>query len=57
MRPQPPKPPRVLFILSLQNGRPMLGGRGTAADAMIRLAGGANAADAIEGYKPMTTKG
>jgi iron complex transport system substrate-binding protein len=57
MRPQTPKPPRVLFILSLQNGRPMVGGRGTAADAMIRLAGGANAADAIDGYKPMTDEG
>jgi iron complex transport system substrate-binding protein len=57
MRPQTPKPPRVLFVLSLQNGRPMVGGRGTAADAMIRLAGGANAADAIDGYKPMTDEG
>ena len=57
MRPQTPKPPRVLFILSLQNGRPMVGGRGTAADAMIRLAGGANAAEDIEGYKPMTDEG
>jgi iron complex transport system substrate-binding protein len=57
MRPQTPKPPRVLFILSLQNGRPIVGGCGTAADAMIRLAGGANAADAIEGYKPMTDEG
>jgi iron complex transport system substrate-binding protein len=57
MRPQTTKPPRVLFILSLQNGRPMVGGRGTAADAIIRLAGGANAADAIDGYKPMTDEG
>jgi iron complex transport system substrate-binding protein len=57
MRPQTPKSPRVLFILSLQNGRPMVGGHGTAAGAMIRLAGGANAADAIEGYKPMTDEG
>jgi iron complex transport system substrate-binding protein len=57
MRPRTAKPPRVLFILSLQNGRPMVGGRGTAADAMIGLAGGANAADAIEGYKPMTDEG
>jgi iron complex transport system substrate-binding protein len=57
MRPQTPKPPRVLFILSLQNGRPMVGGRGTAADSIIHLAGGANAADAIEGYKPMTDEG
>src|ERR1700678_899375 len=45
MRPQTAKLPRVLFILSLQNGRPMVGGRGTAADAIIRLAGGANEAD------------
>jgi iron complex transport system substrate-binding protein len=57
MRPRTPKPPRVLFILSLQNGRPMVGGRGTAADAIIGLAGGVNAADAIEGYKPMTDEG
>jgi iron complex transport system substrate-binding protein len=57
MRPQTPKPPRVLFILSLQNGRPMVGGRGTAADAIIRLAGAANAAETIDGYKPMTDEG
>ncbi len=57
MRPRTPKAPRVLFILSLQNGRPMVGGHGTAADAIIRLAGGANAADAIDGYKPMTDEG
>jgi iron complex transport system substrate-binding protein len=57
MRPQTPRPPRVLFILSLQNGRPMVGGRRTAADAIIGLAGGVNAADAIEGYKPMTDEG
>jgi iron complex transport system substrate-binding protein len=57
MRPQTPRPPRVLFLLSLQNGRPMVGGRGTAADSIIRLAGGANAADAIDGYKPMTDEG
>jgi iron complex transport system substrate-binding protein len=57
MRPQTPRPPRVLFLLSLQNGRPMVGGRRTAADSIIRLAGGANAAEAIDGYKPMTDEG
>jgi iron complex transport system substrate-binding protein len=57
MRPRASEPPRVLFILSLQNGRPMVGGRGTAADAIIRLAGGINAADAIDGFKPMTDEG
>lgn len=48
------KPKRVLFVLALQNGRPMVGGANSAADAMIRLAGGINAATAVEGYKPMT---
>ncbi len=48
------KPKRVLFVLALQNGRPMVGGQNSAADAIIKLAGGINAANAIEGYKPMT---
>ncbi|QEL24692.1 ABC transporter substrate-binding protein [Bosea sp. F3-2] len=45
---------RVLFLLSLQNGRALVGGRNSSADAIISLAGGINVADAIEGYKPMT---
>lgn len=45
---------RVLFLLSLQNGRALVGGRNSSADAIIALAGGVNVADAIEGYKPMT---
>lgn len=52
LRPAGGKPVRVLFVLSLQNGRVLAGGRGTAADSMITLAGGMNAA-AVEGYKPM----
>lgn len=48
------KPVRVLFVLSLQNGRSMVGGRETAADGIIRLAGGVNAAADVSGYKPMT---
>lgn len=44
---------RVLFVLSLQNGRTMVGGRNSTADAIIKLAGGVNVADAIEGFKPM----
>lgn len=44
---------RVLFVLSLQNGRPMVAGRGTAADAIIALAGGINAAGTLDGYKPV----
>lgn len=49
-----PKPRRVLFVLSLQNGRVMVGGRNSSADAIIRHAGGVNVADSIEGYKTMT---
>jgi len=48
------KPLRVLFVLSLQNGRAMVGGRDTSADAVIKLAGAVNAAAAIEGFKPIT---
>lgn len=54
MRAKISKPARVLFVLSLQNGRPMVGGRGSAADAIIKLAGAVNAAGGVEGYKPMT---
>lgn len=45
---------RVLFVLSLQNGRAMVGGRGSSADAIIGYAGAINAADRVEGYKPLT---
>ncbi len=47
-------PRRVLFILSLQGGRVMAGGAGTAAEGIITLAGGVNAATGFDGYKPMT---
>ncbi len=45
---------RILIALSVQNDRLLVGGRGTAAQEMITLAGGLNAADALEGYKPMS---
>jgi iron complex transport system substrate-binding protein len=48
------RPKRVLFVLALREGRPMVGGRNSGADAIIRLAGAVNAADAVEGYKPMS---
>jgi len=48
------KKKRILFLLSLQNGRALVGGRNSSADGIIALAGGVNVADAIEGYKPMT---
>ena len=46
--------PRVLFVLTLTNGRPLVAGHGTAADAMIGLAGGTNVATGFDGYKAMT---
>ena len=45
------KPARVLFLLSFMNGRPMVAGRATAADGIIRLAGAVNAVTEFEGYK------
>lgn len=48
------KPAKALFVLAMQNGRPLVGGHGTSADAILRLAGAENAAGAIEGFKPMT---
>ncbi|HEY8566158.1 MAG TPA: ABC transporter substrate-binding protein [Beijerinckiaceae bacterium] len=48
---------RVLAVLSLQNGRPLVGGRGTTADGMLRLAGAVNAAENLEGWKPLSDEG
>lgn len=46
--------PRVLFVLSLQRGTPLVGGTGTSAAEIIARAGGANAAADVDGYKPMS---
>lgn len=46
--------PRVLFLLQAGRGAPMAGGTGTAADGIILLAGGINAASDIRGYKPLS---
>lgn len=48
--------PRVLFVLAHAGGSPLVAGRGTTADAMIALAGAANAGAGFEGYKPMTAE-
>jgi iron complex transport system substrate-binding protein len=45
---------RVLFILSMQGGRIMASGSGTAADGIIRMAGGVNAVDEFPGYKQVS---
>ncbi|MEM1272265.1 MAG: ABC transporter substrate-binding protein [Pseudomonadota bacterium] len=48
------RPPRVLFILSLQGGRVMASGTDTAAAGIIALAGGVNAVTEFDGYMPMS---
>jgi iron complex transport system substrate-binding protein len=44
-------PPRVMFVMSLLDGRAMAAGRHTAANEIIKLAGGVNAIDDFDGYK------
>ncbi len=48
------QPARVMFVMSFVNGRAMAAGSKTAADAIINLAGGTNAIDGYEGYKPVS---
>ncbi|MGO4387609.1 hemin ABC transporter substrate-binding protein [Microvirga sp. 2YAF29] len=48
---------RALFVLSLQNGRPLVGGQGTTADAMLGLAGATNVASSLVGWKPLSDEG
>jgi iron complex transport system substrate-binding protein len=45
------KPVRVMFVMSLLNGRTMAAGQKTAANEIIALAGGVNAIDGYDGYK------
>ena len=46
--------PRVLFLLGMGSGAPQASGRGTAADGIIKIAGGVNAIDGYNGYRPLT---
>jgi len=45
------KPVRVMFVMSLLNGRAMAAGHKTAANEIIEMAGGINAIDGYDGYK------
>lgn len=47
------KPSRAVFILGSQSGRATVGGSGTSADAIFKLAGIENAAASVNGYKPV----
>ena len=53
----PRRPPqRVLFVMSAGGGAPMVAGTGTAADAAIRLSGGANVGADFSGYKQLSSE-
>lgn len=52
---QAPRRPRALFILS-HSGAPMVAGRGTAAHALLALAGADNAITEFSGYRPLTAE-
>lgn len=47
-------PKRVMFVLSLINGRAMVSGQHTAADGIIGMAGAVNAVTEYDGYKPIS---
>jgi len=48
--------PKVLFILSVRGGAPLVGGAGTSAHTMISEAGAINVASALDGWKPMNSE-
>lgn len=45
---------KVLFVLSLQGGRILASGTNSAADGIIKMAGGVNAVTDYQGYKQLT---
>lgn len=48
--------PKVMFIYARGAQGAQIGGSDTAADAMIRLAGGVNPVGSVQGYKPLTAE-
>jgi iron complex transport system substrate-binding protein len=54
-RPDLADPPRVLFVISIQDGAPLAAGEGTAPDEVIEAAGGVNVAT-FDGFKPMNAE-
>ncbi|MEQ1950479.1 heme/hemin ABC transporter substrate-binding protein [Mesorhizobium yinganensis] len=45
---------RVLFVLSVQDGKILGSGADTAADGIIKMAGGVNAIQGFSGYRPLS---
>lgn len=52
----PREAPRVLFLLSAGRTAPMAAGSGTAAEAMIALAGGRNAIEGMRNYRALSAE-
>lgn len=50
------KKPKVLFIYARGAGTMMVAGNGTSMGSMIQIAGGENAAKALNNFKPLTTE-
>lgn len=46
----------ILYVMSYQNNKIVVGGKGTAIDAMIHLTGHVNAARQVSGYKMITNE-
>ncbi len=47
------QPIRVMFVMSFLNGRAVVAGQKTAANQIIKMAGGLNAVEGFDGYKPI----
>lgn len=48
---------KVLFVLSISNGKVMVGGTGTSVDALLGAIGMTNAAASVQGWKPLSEEG
>lgn len=47
---------KILFVLSLQSGSPLVGGLETSADGLINMTGGRNAMTDVTGWKPASSE-
>ena len=48
--------PKILFILGMQSGSPIVAGRGVSADGFINMLGGINTMGSFEGWKPANSE-
>ena len=48
--------PKILFILGIQAGSPLVAGKGVSADGFIKMIGGTNSMTDFEGWKPASTE-